>query len=100
MVAVSPWEAMLDSKIPVQTLMGNVMVTVPIGAQSGKQLRLKGKGLSKKDGNSGDLIVILEIRLPETLTAKERTILKELSVESHFDPRKEQQQKPAPAVAA
>jgi len=99
-VAVAPWEAMLDSKIPVQTLKGDVMVTVPNKAQNGKQLRIKGKGLTKKDGTPGDLIVILEIRLPETLTAKEKNLLKQLSEESRFDPRKEQQQKPAPSEVA
>ncbi|BHH84917.1 DnaJ C-terminal domain-containing protein [Desulforhopalus sp. 52FAK] len=93
-VAVSPWEAMLGAKIPVETLSGDVKVTVPKGAQNGKQLRVKAKGLTKKDGTAGDLIVILEIRLPTSLSDSEETLLKTLATESQFDPRKDQEQKP------
>lgn len=98
-VAVSPWEAILGSKIPVETLGGDVKVTVPRGTQNGKQLRIKGRGLTRKDGTAGDLIVILEIRLPASLSDSEETLLKTLATESQFDPRKDQEQKPVKVMA-
>jgi DnaJ-class molecular chaperone len=43
------------------------MLTVAPGSGSGKVLRLKGKGFSKKGGGRGDQLVALEIQLPEDL---------------------------------
>jgi DnaJ-class molecular chaperone len=40
-------------------------MTVAPGTSSGKTLRLKGKGMSRKDGTRGDQLVRLEIVLPE-----------------------------------
>jgi DnaJ-class molecular chaperone len=41
------------------------MLTVAPGSSSGKTLRLKGKGFTRKDGSRGDQLVTLEISLPE-----------------------------------
>ena len=49
----------------VPTVEGPVMLTVAPGTSSGKTLRLKGKGMSRKDGSRGDQLVTLEIALPE-----------------------------------
>lgn len=57
-------EAVEGAKVKVPTVDGPVMLTVPAGTSSGKTLRLKGKGFSKKDGNRGDQRVTLEISLP------------------------------------
>jgi curved DNA-binding protein len=83
---LSPWEAALGGKVPLQTLGGEVKLTIPPGAPSGMRMRLKGKGLPKKD-NPGDLIVELNIVVPTTLTDAERKLFEELSKISRFDPR-------------
>jgi DnaJ-class molecular chaperone len=57
-------EAVLGAKIRVPTVDGAVTMAVPAGATSGKILRLKGKGFSKKDGSRGDQLVTLEIDVP------------------------------------
>jgi len=41
------------------------MLSVPAGSSSGKVLRLKGKGFTRKDGSRGDQLVSLQIVLPE-----------------------------------
>lgn len=61
---VTVGEAFRGAKINVPTLEGEVSLTIPKGARSGAKLRLRGKGVQKPDG-SGDLIVTLQIRLPE-----------------------------------
>jgi len=61
---VSLAEAVLGGKVPVPTVEGNVMVTVPKGASSGKVLRLKGRGFHGKGGTRGDQLVTLMIDLP------------------------------------
>jgi DnaJ-class molecular chaperone len=60
-------EAVRGAKVKVPTVDGPVMLTVAAGSGSGKVLRLKGKGFSKKGGGRGDQLVALEIQLPEDL---------------------------------
>ena len=57
-------EAVLGAKIKVPTPEGPVMLTVPKGSTSGKQLRIKGRGFTGKDGHRGDLLIQLAIDLP------------------------------------
>jgi len=58
-------EAVNGGKIKVPTLEGAVMMSVAPGTSSGKTLRLKGRGMSRKDGTRGDQLVRLEITLPD-----------------------------------
>ena len=58
-------EAIAGAKVKVPTPDGAVMLTVAPGSSSGKTLRLKGKGFTRKDGTRGDQLVGLEIDLPE-----------------------------------
>ncbi len=58
-------EAVLGGKVRVPTVDGAVMLTVPKGASSGKVLRLKGKGFSRKDGSRGDQLVTVMVDVPE-----------------------------------
>ena len=57
-------EAVNGAKVKVPTAEGAVMLTVAPGSSSGKTLRLKEKGFSRKDGSRGDQLVTLEIDLP------------------------------------
>ncbi|MCB2064375.1 MAG: DnaJ domain-containing protein [Novosphingobium sp.] len=58
-------EALNGAKVKVPTAEGAVMLSVPAGSSSGKVLRLKGKGFTRKDGTRGDQLVTVEIMLPE-----------------------------------
>ncbi len=58
-------EAVGGAKIKVPTVEGAVMLTVAPGSSSGRTLRLKGRGMTRKDGSRGDQLVTLEIDLPE-----------------------------------
>lgn len=92
---ISPWEAALGSKLPVETLGGNVNVTVPPGSQSGQTLRLRGLGLPKSKQSrdqtpeaAGDLFVELKIATPKQLSKDERELLEKLRDISDFNPRR------------
>ncbi len=61
---ISLAEAVNGAKVKVPTVDGPVMLGVPAGASSGKVLRLKGKGFSRKDGTRGDQLVGLMVDLP------------------------------------
>ncbi len=60
-------EAVNGAKVKAPTVDGPVMLTVAAGSGSGKVLRLKGKGFSKKGGGRGDQLVTLEIQLPDDM---------------------------------
>ncbi|RIV90107.1 J domain-containing protein [Aurantiacibacter xanthus] len=61
-------EAVNGARVKLPTVDGAVMMTVAPGTSSGKVMRLKGKGFSRKGGGRGDQLVRLEIVLPEDLT--------------------------------
>jgi DnaJ-class molecular chaperone len=58
-------EAVHGAKVKAPTAEGPVMLSIPAGTSSGKVLRLKGKGFTRKDGTRGDQLVTIEIVLPE-----------------------------------
>lgn len=58
-------EALRGARVKAPTASGAVMLSIPPGSSSGKVLRLKGKGFSRKDGTRGDQLITLEIVLPD-----------------------------------
>ena len=58
-------EAILGARITVPTPTGAVAMTVPKGSNTGTVLRLRGKGVLRRDGNHGDELVRLKVMLPE-----------------------------------
>lgn len=82
---VAPWEAVLGGRISVQTPSGKVDLKVPKHAQSGKKLRLKGRGIPGK--HVGDLYAVIKIVIPPDESAKARELYEQLAREMDFDPR-------------
>ena len=73
------YEAMLGTKARVPTLTGPVQLTIPHETQTGRTLRLKGKGLSRAGGKAaGDLYYHVSILIPQKLTERERELYREL----------------------
>jgi molecular chaperone DnaJ len=59
-------EAMLGAEVRVPTFQGEVTVRVPEGSQSGRRMRLRGRGApSLKGGQAGDLYLTLQVKVPE-----------------------------------
>ena len=80
--------AAMGGEIEVPTIDGGkARVKVPTGAQSGKQLRLRMKGMpALRSSNSGDMVIELAVETPVNLTARQRELLREfeaLSEENH-----------------
>lgn len=86
-VKLAPWEAALGAKVPVPTLGGTVELNVPAGTQSGRKLRLKGRGLP--GATPGDQTVALQIVAPVPRNDDERAAYEGLAqLFGDFDPRK------------
>lgn len=86
---ITPWEAALGAKVPVETLGGSIKLTVPAGARSGQTLRLKGRGLPAHGGRpAGDQLVELRVAVPPAKTDDDRKAMQALAEHfSGFDPR-------------
>lgn len=68
---VSPWEAALGATVKVPTLAGEVELRIPAGSDSGRKLRLRGRGWPGP-GGPGDQIVVLEVHAPKPDTDAQR----------------------------
>jgi curved DNA-binding protein len=78
-VPLPAWDAALGCKLEVPTLDGRVTtMTVPAGCSSGQRLRLKGKGLPRRGGGSGDLYAQLKIVVPKELSEEQERLFAEL----------------------
>jgi curved DNA-binding protein len=77
-VKVAPWQAALGGTVSVPTLERPVQIRVPEGSSTGRRIRLRGKGLPNPAGPAGDLLVELEIAMPEELAPEERELYERL----------------------
>ncbi|MFL6674970.1 MAG: DnaJ C-terminal domain-containing protein [Massilia sp.] len=84
-VPVAPWEAALGGKIAVETPSGQVEVSVPAGSQSGRKLRLKGRGIPA--AQPGDLYLILDVVLPPANNDRARELYETMARDLAFNPR-------------
>ncbi|TWU30982.1 DnaJ C-terminal domain-containing protein [Novipirellula artificiosorum] len=72
-------EAALGAKVDVPTPGGTVALSVPVGTSSGRRLRLKGQGVRSRDGSAGDLIVEIQIRLPDSLDEESKELIEKFA---------------------
>lgn len=80
-------EATFGAKVDVPTPKGTVTLSIPPGSRSGKRLRVKGHGVQSASGDPGDLIVELQIQLPDNMSDAAVKLLKQFESEQSFDPR-------------
>ena len=94
---VAPWEAALGAAVDVPTPDGTVEMNVPAGSQTGRKLRLRGRGLpggvpgaltgALTGRTPGDFYVMLELVLPPASDDKARAAYRQMAVDLAFDPR-------------
>ncbi len=84
---VAPWEAALGAVVMVELPDGALKVRIPEGAQNGRQLRVRGKGIPATP--PGDLLLHIEVVLPPAVTPKAREVYETMARELAFDPRAE-----------
>jgi molecular chaperone DnaJ len=81
-------DAVLGESIEVPTVSGKVKIKVDPGTQSGKVLRLKGKGVPNVHGyGTGDLFVHINVWTPQKISKEEREILENLRNSENFKPQ-------------
>ncbi len=89
-VPVSFGELALGGTVTVPTLEKRVRVKIPAGTPNGRTLRVKGRGVPRKSGQAGDLLVTVEVAVPKDLDAAATSALRayhQAERDSGFDPR-------------
>ncbi|RDI63253.1 molecular chaperone DnaJ [Nocardia pseudobrasiliensis] len=87
---VSYAELVLGTTVSVPTLDGRVGVKVPPGTADGRTLRVRGRGVPKRGGGAGDLLVTVKVAVPQKLDDNASDALRryaEAEKEGGFDPR-------------
>jgi curved DNA-binding protein len=82
---VTPWEAALGETVRIPTLAGKVDLRIPKGSQSGRQLRLKGKGLPGTP--PGDQHVVIKIVTPPADNEATEALYREMAEAMPMNPR-------------
>jgi molecular chaperone DnaJ len=80
-------EAVNGVDLRVPTLDGSVTVRVPAGTPSGRILRVRGKGVPRRDGNPGDLLVTVDVVVPKDLPESARQALQTYAASAPAAPR-------------
>jgi len=87
-------DAALGESIEIPTITGKAKIKIEPGTQSGKTLRLKGKGLPVLQGyGTGDLFVHINVWTPKKLTKEERETLEKLRNSENFIPNPDANEK-------
>ncbi len=74
-------DALLGTKHPIETLDGNIEVTIPEGVALNEILRVRGKGVPISKNRRGDLLIKLNIKLPTKISRKSRELIEQLQKE-------------------
>jgi molecular chaperone DnaJ len=80
-------EAALGTEIKVPTLDGSVTLRVPPGTPSGRTLRVRGKGVQRTDSEAGDLLVTIDVVVPQKLNDAARRALEAYAAAMPENPR-------------
>jgi len=85
---IAPWEAALGTSLNVETLAGKIKLKIPAGVESGKKMRLKGRGLpSASSSMSGDQYVVLQIVTPPASSDEDKAFYQEMEKKFDWNPR-------------
>jgi molecular chaperone DnaJ len=81
-------EATLGATVKVPTLGGApVSLKIPAGTRTGRTFRVRGKGVPRRDGTRGDLLVTVEVAVPQQLSAEAKDALEKFAAAAGEDVR-------------
>lgn len=84
---ITPWEAVLGTKVSIDTIGETIFLHIPQGIESGEKVKIPGKGYKDGKGGRGELIADVKIMIPKKPTKEEIGFFKKLDKISKFNPR-------------
>ena len=91
---ISVPDAALGTAVEIPTIDGKVKIKIDAGTQSGKILRLRGKGIPDVNGYyKGDLLVNINVWIPKSLSREEAKLLEKLNASPNFKPQPSKSEK-------
>ncbi len=91
---ISFTDAVFGTQVEVPTIDGKAKIRIPVGTQSGKIFRLKGKGFpSVNSYEKGDQLIHVNVWTPQQVSAEEKAILEKLGDSPNFQPRPDKNEK-------
>ena len=91
-ISIDLFKAVLGGDAELNTLSGKIKIKIPAGTQPGKVLRLKGKGMPVYDrpGQFGDLLLSMQVQIPEILNEEQKELFRKL--QSSFNKKQQHAQ--------
>lgn len=84
---ISPWEAVLGTKVNVDAIDETIGVYVPQGIETDEEIKIENKGYKDGKGGRGKFIIRVKIMIPKNISDKEKELYKEIKKVSKFNPR-------------
>ena len=84
---ISPWEAVLGTKVEVDAIDETIGVYIPQGIETGEEIHISNKGYKDNKGGRGEFIIRIKIMIPKNITEKERELYRQMKKISKFNPR-------------
>ena len=84
---ISPWEAVLGTKVDIDAIDESIGVFIPQGIETGEEIKIEQKGYKDGKGGRGKFIIRVKIMIPKKISTKEMELYKELKKVSKFNPR-------------
>lgn len=86
-LSISPWEAVLGTKVEVDSIDETIGVYVPNGIETGEEIHIPNKGYKDGKGGRGEFIIKIKIMIPKYISEKEKDLYRQMKKISKFNPR-------------
>ncbi|HTJ12696.1 MAG TPA: molecular chaperone DnaJ [Dinghuibacter sp.] len=87
-------DAVFGTSVEVPTIDGKAKIKIPVGTQSGKIFRLRGKGFPAVNAyERGDQLVHVNVWTPQNVSAEEKAMLEKMATSTNFQPKPEKSEK-------
>ena len=86
-LCITPWEAVLGTKVSIETIGETIFLHIPKGIESGEKVKIPGKGYKDGKGGRGELVADVKIMIPKKPTKEEIGFFEKLNEISKYNPR-------------
>ena len=86
-INISPWEAVLGTKVDVNAIDETIGVYIPQGIETDETIHIPNKGYKDGKGGRGEFVIRIKIMIPKNVSEKEKELYRQMKKTSKFNPR-------------